>query len=200
MQKSSTLDVHAEQPDDQIVLPADVVSGESMLPPKFRKWGTRALVAAALASTLLWIGAIVYGTLGDPHLAGWLEDRTFPKAAEPICKKAMADVAAFPPAHDSKTPADRAVVIRASTARLATMLDDLRSVVPKTADAKWINMWIDDWGVHLDDRLDFARRLDEKGAKEEFFESTKDNTQISKSLDAFAETNQMVSCETPGDV
>jgi len=80
------------------------------------------------------------------------------------------------------------------------MLDDLRVEVPDTADAKWINMWLDDWGVHLDDRLDFARRLDENGAKEEFFESTKENTQISKSLNGFAETNKMESCSTPGDV
>ena len=71
---------------------------------------------------------------------------------------------------------------------------------PDTADAKWINMWLDDWGVHLDDRLDFARRLYENGAKEEFFESTKENTQISKSLNGFAETNKMESCSTPGDV
>ena len=91
-------------------------------------------------------------------------------------------------------------MIRATTARLQTMLDDLRAVVPDTADAKWINMWIDDWGVHLDDRLDFARRLDENGAKEEFFESTKSNTQISKSLNGFADTNKMESCGTPGDV
>lgn len=185
---------------DDLLLPADAISGEGKLPPKVRAWGIRFLVVAGLASTLLWVGAIVYGAVGDPHLAGWLDDRTFPTAAEPICKAAMTDVNAFPPAHDSPSPAARAEVIRESTARLQTMLDDLRAEVPDTADAKWINMWIDDWGVHLDDRLDFAERLDEKGAKEEFFESTKENTQISKSLNGFAETNRMESCSTPGDV
>ncbi len=186
--------------DREAVLPADVVSGDSKLPPQVRTWGVRFLILAGLASTLLWVGAIVYGAVGDPHLAGWLEDRTFPKAAEPICKAALDDVNAFPPAHESPSPAARADVIRASTARLQTMLDDLRVEVPDTSDAKWINMWLDDWGVHLDDRLDFARRLDENGAKEEFFESTKENTQISKSLNGFAETNKMESCSTPGDV
>jgi hypothetical protein len=201
MTKSPTLDEPVAPADaDGQVLPADAVSGESKLPPKLRTWGGRALVIVAIASSMLWIGAIIYGAVGDPHLAGWLDDRTFPEAAEPICKAAMADVNEFPPAHESKTPADRAVVIRATTARLQTMLDDLRAVVPDTADAKWINMWIDDWGVHIKDRLDFARRLDEKGAKEEFFESTKENTQISKSLNGFAETNEMESCSTPGDV
>lgn len=182
------------------VLPADLVSGESRIPPTLRTWLVRGTIGAALASTLLWIAAIIYGTVGDPHLAGWLEDRTFPTAAEPICAAAMEDLEAFPPAYDSPTPTARAAVIRETTARLQTMLDELDDRVPDTADAKWINMWIDDWGVHLDDRLDFARRLEEQGAKEEFFESTKANTQISKSLNAFAETNKMESCSTPGDV
>lgn len=184
----------------ETVLPADVVSGESRLPAPVRRWGGRLIVAAALASTLLWIGAIIYGAVGDPHLAGWLDDRTFPTAAEPVCAAAMADLEQFPQAFESPSPAARADVIRQTTARLQTMLDDLRAVVPDTKDAKWINMWIDDWGVHLDDRLDFARRLDENGAKEEFFESTKENTQISKSLNGYAETNEMESCGTPGDV
>ena len=189
-----------DRPPAEIVLPADAVSGESKLPRSLRTWVTRIAVTAALASTLLWIGAIIYGAVGEPHLAGWLDDRTFPTAAEPICKAARADLAAFPPAHESPSPAARAETIRQTTARLQAMIDELRAKVPATADAKWINMWLDDWGVHLDDRLDFARRLDENGAKEEFFESTKENTQISKSLDAFAETNKMDDCGTPGDV
>ena len=165
-----------------------------------RKVLARVLVVLAASSTFVWIGAIVYGAVGDPHLAGWLDDRTFPKAAEPICKKAMADVAKFPPAHESKTPADRAIVIRGTTARLQRMLTDLRHVVPDSKDAKWIDEWIDDWGVHIKDRLDFARRLETKGADQEFFETTKAGAQISKSLDNYAEINEMPSCETPGDV
>lgn len=200
MTKSSTLSKSGSPADEQPVLPADAISGESRLPPSIRKWGGRAVVVAGVLSTMLWLGAIIYGGVGDPHLAGWLDDRTFPTAAEPICELAMADVAEFPPAYEAETPADRAVVIRQSTARLQTMLDDLREVVPATDDATWINMWLDDWGVHLSDRLDFADRLDAKGAGEEFFESLKSDTQISKSLDGFAETNKMDSCATPGDV
>lgn len=171
-------------------------------PPRsaVRVWATRVLVALAASTTLVWIGAIFWGMFGDVSLPGQMADETFPKAAEPICKTAMADVATFPPAHESATPAERADVIDQSTARLDQMLDDLRAVVPPTSDAKWINMWIDDWGIHLDDRLDFASRLRDKGADEEFFESEKAQTQISKSLNHFAEINDMESCITPGDV
>ena len=163
-------------------------------------WLTRTLVVLAASSTLVWIGAIIYGAVAEYHLAGYLEDRRFPTAAEPICKKAMADVKKFPPAPESKTPADRADVVAGSTARLQQMLDDLSSVVPPGADAKWINQWLADWRVHLSDRMDFVDRLRRKGASQEFFESTKAGTQISKSLDNYAEINKMPSCATPADV
>ena len=180
----------------------DPTDGADGSPPAsaFRRWAGRIGVALGISTTFLWIGAIAWGAVADPHPAGWLENRTFPKAAEPICKKALSDLDAFPPAHESKTPKDRAAVIRATTARLERMLDDLRAEVPAGRDAKWINLWIDDWGMHISDRLDFARRLETKGAKEEFFESEKAGAQISKSLDNFAEINEMPSCDTPGDV
>lgn len=179
--------------------PRDDAPGDAPT-PRWKQTAGRIAVALAASSTLVWIGAIIYGAAADPKPTGWLEDRTFPTAAEPICARAVADVDEFPPAHESPSPEARAEVIRDSTARLATMLDDLRAVVPATDDAKWIEMWIDDWGVHLDDRLDFARRLDERGRGEEFFESLKADTQISKSLDRFAEINEMPSCATTGDV
>lgn len=168
--------------------------------PRWRQNAGRALAGLAAATTLLWVGAIVYGAIVQPKPAGWLEDRRFPTAAEPICADAVADVDRFPPAHESPTPEARATVIRESTGRLATMLDDLDAVVPEADGSKWIRMWLADWRVHLDDRLDFARRLDERGASEEFFESLKADTQISKSLDNFAEINAMPSCATTGDV
>ena len=62
-------------------------------------------------------------------------------------------------------------------------------------------MWLDDYGIHLADRLDYAERLDgPDGAKEEFFETPKADKQISVSLNEFAKQNQMASCVTPGDV
>lgn len=161
---------------------------------------TRVAIALAASSVLVWVGAIAWGAFADYHPTGWMEDRRFPKAAEPICKAAMKQVLAFPPAHESRTPAERAAVIRESTAVIERMRSDLREVVPDGADARWINLWIDDWGLHVKDRLDFAERLETKGAGEEFFETPKAQTQISKSLDHFAEVNEMPSCTTPGDV
>ena len=162
----------------------------------------RVLVAVGIASGLLWLGAIVLSAFGyNEKPNDYLKDRTFPQAAEPICEAAMADLEKLPPADTSSGPKDRADVIEASTARLQTMLDTLRTKVPATKDAEFITMWINDWEVHLEDRSDFVKRLrGPKGAAEEFLETPKYGGQISKTVSQFAEVNAMESCMVPNDV
>jgi hypothetical protein len=169
---------------------------------KRRNIGLKIAAAVGVASGLLWLGAIIAGLAGyESKASDYLTDRTFPNAAEPICAATMKRVEAFPDAHLSPTPAARAKVINETTGLLSDMLVELRKVVPATADAKWIRLWISDWEVHLDDRSDFAKRLTEpEPEKAEFFESPKGGGQVSKSVSQFAELNEMPSCATPGDV
>jgi len=155
-------------------------------------------IVVAIASGALWVTAILLSGRYKP--AGYLTDRSFPTAAERICAKAVADLKEFPPAYKSKSPAERATVIEGTTDRLQQMLDELRTKVPTGSQAKWIDRWIDDWELHIADRRDFAERLRKGGAKEEFLETVKYGTQISKSLDHYADINKMPSCATPGDV
>ena len=161
-------------------------------------WRQALAVLTVLAMTGMWIYALAMDGRIKPE--GYLSDQRFPNAAEPICKAARADLATLPPAHLAKSPDDRAVVIETATDRLTRMLADLRAIVPHTADAKWINSWLDDWNIHIADRRDFATRLREHGRSEEFLETTKYGTQISKSLNHYAEINHMESCGLPGDV
>lgn len=170
-------------------------------PTRTRRLLNLVLILVVVASTCLWAGAVIWGWATDPKPVNWLENREFPEAAEPICAAAVAEIKTFPKAHESKTPTERAAVIRQTTGVLETMIADLREIVPDDADAKWISMWLDDYGIHLADRLDYAERLDgPDGAKEEFFETPKADKQISVSLNEFAKQNQMASCVTPGDV
>lgn len=155
-------------------------------------------ITLALATGLPWLYVAITQNTIDPE--DELIDSPFPAAAEEICDAAMADVDAFPPAHESPTVEDRAAVIDESTDRLARMTADLRAAVPDDENAVWINTWIDHYEIHLQDRYDFADRLVEIGPSEEFFESELEGTQISKSIDRYAGINDMESCETPGDV
>ncbi len=170
-------------------------------PPRPR-WQTiliRIGITLAIASVIPWLWAITQ-TPNAPKPPGFLEDRSFPEAAEPICAATMEAVGQFPRAIDAESPQERAVVIRDTSAELSAMTDRLRAVVPDNDDAEWIVLWIDDWDAHIEDRLDFARRLEQNGASEEFLESTRANVQLSRSLDRFATVNLMDSCQTPGDV
>lgn len=156
-------------------------------------------VTVAVVSALPWLYAIFAGD--QPHANDYLDDRTFPEAAEPICASAMAKLSAFPLAKDSKDPTERSKVIEQTTAVLETMVRDLRSVVPDTDDATWINTWLDHWQFHLNDRHDFAKRLTAAGGeREEFFETPVGGHQVSKSIDGWAIENKMESCKVPQDV
>ena len=168
--------------------------------PAEESWWTVGRVLATLVCVAflgMWIYLFVAG--GDHKPDGWLVDRTFPKAAEPICKAARTDLAKLPPARDSKTASARADVIDTSTARLRRMQSELRAAIPATADAKFIRQWVDDWSIYFGDRADYAAKL-RKDPGAEFLVTKKYGAQLSESLDNYADVNLMPSCETPGDV
>lgn len=178
----------------------EVTSPEPSAPerPLWQRVGARVGIALAMGSALVWLWAIAQ--TGNVEPTDTLEDQTFAEAAEPICAAAMAVVGDFPRAVDAASPDERAGVIRESSAVLSTMTGDLRAVVPDDDQADAINLWIDDWDGHIADRLDFARRLETEGGGEEFLETAKAGTQLSRSINRFATVNDMASCETPGDV
>ena len=68
----------------------------------------------------------------------------------------------------------------------------LRGVVPDTKDAKYIGEWIDDWSTFISDRQPYADHL-RTNPQAEFLVTEKDGSQISKSLDNFADVNKMPS-------
>lgn len=160
--------------------------------------GRIAAVAVLLVFAIMWIYVLV--NTGKYHPAQWLADRTFPNAAEQVCASALKDLRSMPPARDAATPAARADVVDQGTARLATMENDLRALVIRGTEREaFVRQWVDDFGIYLADRTDYTARL-RADPTAEFLETVKYETQISKSLNAFAAVNKMESCQTPGDV
>ncbi|HKY16947.1 MAG TPA: hypothetical protein VJM33_18620 [Microthrixaceae bacterium] len=154
-------------------------------------------VMVCLGFALMW--AFVFSSQNRYDPAGWLADRTFPVAAEPICREARNAIDELPAAREARDPIERAATIDVATDHLATMQADLRAVVPETADARWIGQWVDDWSIYIQDRYDYVEALS-GGDDAEFLVSEKYGTQLSKSLDNFAQVNRMPSCKVPGDV
>jgi hypothetical protein len=167
--------------------------------PRRRRIAVTLGLVFAVATFGLWIYAIFFY---DPGLMiDELADRTFPNAAEQVCAAAAAQLDELPAANLSPTPADRAVVVHGADAILASMVDDLETIVP-TADTrvdKGIAEWVSDWRDHVADREAYATKL-ETDPDARFEERTKGTKQLSKAIDSFAAVNRMQSCETPGDV
>ena len=164
----------------------------------------RRVTAWRVLAVLVFLGfaamwAFVFSSQNRYDPAGWLEDRTFPEAAEPICRTARDAIDALPPAREAHDPVERAATIEEATDHLASMQAELRAAVPDTDDAKWIGQWVDDWSIYIQDRYDYVEELS-SGDDAEFLVSEKYGTQLSKSLDNFAQVNRMPSCKVPGDV
>ncbi|MFZ4519728.1 MAG: hypothetical protein ACOYOP_15170 [Microthrixaceae bacterium] len=176
--------------------------GSDPAPPPRSARRTIGWVAAGtfIAATFgMWLFAFF---IYDPGLkVDELADRTFPKAAEPICAAAEARLDRLPPANTAKDAVERADVVDQADEILRSMLDQLRTVAPTGSDrvSRGINMWIDDWETYLQDRVDYAAQL-RQDPDTRFTETVKANRQISRAIDGFAEVNRMESCTTPGDV
>jgi len=176
--------------------PADPV--EETSPSRRVTVGRVAAVVLCLSFVAMW--AYVFAAAGDYHPAGWLEDRTFPEAAERACKPFADELAALPPASSVSTAAERADLVDEGSAILRRMQAALEPLVPGGTDGRHIGEWVSDWSTHIEDRDRYAARL-RRDPGAEFLESTKgESSQLSSALDQFADTNRMPSCVTAEDV
>jgi hypothetical protein len=164
-----------------------------------RSWSWPRIVAAVVAAGLILFWVYIFAVADNDHPAGYLTDRTFPKAAEPVCAASMRQLNALPPAHSAKNANVRADTIDRADGILRDMQRKLRAVVPHTTDARYIDEWIDDWSIFISDRDQYAANL-RKNPASEYLVTQKYGSQISVSLDNYADVNTMSSCDTPGDV
>lgn len=159
------------------------------------------IVVGALVGVLavMWIYVLFIAKPPTPDL---LDDRSFPTAAEPICAATLSAIdnaglvnqrAASPQARGDL--ADRA------DAQLAGMVAELRTKVPAAGEAHdAVSKWLDDWDQWLRDRATWTAKL-RTGDDAQFLERQRESGEPnSEALNAFAITNGMKSCQTPGGV
>jgi hypothetical protein len=169
-------------------------------PPPKSKVGKVLVSIAVVGMVGMWV-YVLYLAFGPGRAEppDHLSDRTFPVAAQSTCSAALDLVAKLPPAFDSKTAADRSVVITQANGYLARMLDQLDRIVPAGTDGQVVREWLADWRTYLGNREDFATAL-VHDPKARLLVSPKHGDQITDYLDAFAGDNNMAACSTPGDV
>jgi hypothetical protein len=164
-----------------------------------RRWTWPRITAAIVVAGLIVFWVYIFAAADDYHPAGYLTDRTFPKAAEPVCAASMRRLDALPPAHSAKNALVRADTVDRADDILRDMQRRLHAVVPNTKDAKYIDQWIDDWSIFISDRDKYAANL-RTDPSSEYLVTQKYGSQISESLDNYADVNTMPSCDTPNDV
>jgi hypothetical protein len=188
--------------------PTPAPDGDPDEAPKRRRDTILRALALVICLGFVAMWAYVFANQDTYKPAGQLGDTRFPKAAEPICAATRDLIDELPPSREAETAAERADTIDEATDHLADMQQQLRAVVPTDltatdaegkTEADWINLWIDDWSIFIRDRYDYADEL-RRDETAEFLVSEKYGTQLSKSLDNFAQVNFMESCKVPGDV
>lgn len=167
--------------------------------------GRVVLAVVVAASFGVWIYAL--SGRADRVPLDTLDDPAFALAAEPICADAMARMGEIPNAAAATDPAERAAQIRAANVILDEMLDDLEAlygagtgaVTGTDRDRAVIDTWLTRWRTILDDRRDYADRIEVDGSAL-FFISAEAGRRAEASIGYVADVNGMHSCVLPTDV
>ena len=171
-----------------------------MTPASRSRVGRIAVVIVIVTLGLMWIYAIF---VANPSAtADKLDDATFPRAAQPVCSSTLEDLGRLDLVNRrASSPEDRAVLVDRTSVELATMVQQLRSLVPPSGvDATAVSKWLDDWDQWLRDRATWSAKL-HQNQDVPFNEKQRDTGEPnSRALDDFAKINGMPACAIPAGV
>ncbi len=161
-------------------------------------WYHGLLVIILSLIAVMWIYAFFIASSANLNKVA---DKGWAARNEQICASAKAKINALPPARTAKTPVERAGVLDQANAYVADLIDSLKTnkISGSARDGHLVELWLADWDLYLSNRRDYAAILHQNLDKA-FAVSLRNGTPITERLDGFADINNMVSCETPGDV
>ncbi len=159
----------------------------------------QALIALIICALIaMWVYAWVFAPRGHPDR---LTDQAWTDRAEERCAVATELVSSI--RLEVVDPQQRADDVDAVTDALAAFVTDLRADLPSDADGgddiDKATRWLDDYEIYLQDRRRFTAGLREDQTTR-FVVTAKEDRQITRVLDLFADVNGMQSCMTPSDV
>ena len=149
---------------------------------------------------LFWIWILT----GGPRRANpdRLDDRAFAASSEERCQQLLEDLDDLPSAATIEGATDRATVLDRATDLVEAMIDDLESGAPRSGDDDLrLTGWFSDWRTYIGDRRAYAEALRaDSGARFQVTENAELRDGVDKTIEIFADVNDMPSCATPGDV
>ena len=171
--------------------------------------GTRiALVVVIGLMVAMWIWIYLWAPRDNPDR---LANRAFPDAAEPICAAFQAEIDEFPFFDTNTTIDSKAAQVTQGTELTATLVASLERqadslVFDDPDDERLLGLWFADWHAYIDDREAYVAKLDAAGADTPLDELIFTLTERSsggfytRTIEGFANVNDMASCHVPGDV
>ncbi len=168
--------------------------------------GFAAVTVAVVLLAGMWVYALFIAKRGNPDK---FPDRAWAASAEQVCKATADRLAAGDLLKPWKLadvqPRSEALRLRADMGQQATdalrgMVDELRAL-PAPADAKsskGVGIWLADWDTYLGDRYAHIAEW-RQGIDKSFAETARNGTPITLQMNAFADVNEMKSCDTPDD-
>ncbi|QXC60607.1 hypothetical protein KSP35_20145 [Aquihabitans sp. G128] len=131
-----------------------------------------------------------------------LDDRAFVTRTHERCRDLLSELDRLPDARATSTPTARAEVLDRANGLVSTMVDELEADAPTTGeDGQRLRGWFSDWRTYVGDREDYAEALrEDPGARMTVSENVALSDGVDKTIEVFADVNDMPDCATPGDV
>ena len=173
-----------------------------------RYWSpTRIALAVVVALIVaMWVWIYLWAPRQNPDR---LDDRAFADAAQAWCEPFATDLAALPITTTDTTIAERAANVVEGTRLTAAMIEGLKAeaaLVTGENDRKLLELWFADWDAYVIDREAYAVRLRAASPDADRSELAFTLTERSsggiytRTIDGFAEVNDMPACAVPRDI
>lgn len=165
-----------------------------------------ALAVVVILIVAMWVWIYIWAPRDNPDR---LETRSFTEAAQAACAPFETDINALPRTTTDTTIAQRAQHVAEGTRLTAEMVDALRNeaeVVTHENDRRLLELWFADWDAYVRDRETYVERLRAAPADADRSDLAFTLTErasggiYTRTIDGFAEVNEMTSCGVPGDI
>ena len=171
--------------------------------------GTRiALLVVVIAMVAMWVWIYLFASRENPDR---LTNRAYPAAAEERCAAFQAEIDEFPFFDTQTTIAQKATQVAAGTELTIDLVTDLETLrdgqrFDDDEDRTLLDLWFADWHAYIDDREAYVAKLDAATADTPLDDLVFTLTERSsggfytRTIEGFANVNDMASCHVPGDV
>jgi len=171
-------------------------------------WGATRIALGVVVALIvgMWVWIYVFAPRDNPDR---LETRSFATAAEQICAPFSVQIFEIPRTTTDTSIAQRAEHVDRGTTLARDMIDDIKTaatVVTAARDLRLLELWFADWDAYIDDRNAYHDRLVHAPAdanrRDLAFTLTERSSggNYTKTIEGFAEVNDMSSCGVPGDI